>query len=63
MHITPDCISGRICVVQELSDMAKLYWRIKVNGKWTWRPADIGLNLHKSCGVDCYRILNVPKEE
>lgn len=20
--------------------MAKLYWRIKVNGKWTWRPAD-----------------------
>jgi hypothetical protein len=19
--------------------MAKLYWRIKKNGKWTWRPA------------------------
>ena len=19
--------------------MAKLYWRVKVNGKWTWRPA------------------------
>ena len=18
--------------------MAKLYWRIKINGKWTWRP-------------------------
>ena len=18
--------------------MAKLYWRVKVNGKWTWRP-------------------------
>ena len=22
--------------------MAKLYWRLKVNGKWTWRPAVIG---------------------
>lgn len=21
--------------------MAKLYWRIKVNGKWTWRAASI----------------------
>ena len=21
------------------SNMAKLYWRIKKNGKWTWRPA------------------------
>ena len=19
--------------------MARLYWRVKVNGKWTWRPA------------------------
>ena len=19
--------------------MAKLYWRVKKNGKWTWRPA------------------------
>lgn len=19
--------------------MAKLYWRVKLNGKWTWRPA------------------------
>lgn len=18
--------------------MAKLYWRVKLNGKWTWRP-------------------------
>ena len=23
--------------------MAKLYWRVKKNGKWTWRPAvDVG---------------------
>ncbi len=21
--------------------MAKLYWRVKLNGKWTWRPADM----------------------
>jgi hypothetical protein len=21
--------------------MAKLYWRLKVNGKWTWRSADV----------------------
>ena len=21
--------------------MAKLYWRVKVNGKWTWRPAEV----------------------
>ncbi len=23
-------------------NMAKLYWRIKRNGKWTWTPATIG---------------------
>ena len=21
--------------------MAKLYWRVKVNGKWTWSPAKV----------------------
>ena len=21
--------------------MAKLYWRVKRDGKWTWRPVDI----------------------
>jgi len=21
--------------------MAKLYWRVKKNGKWTWRPATV----------------------
>jgi hypothetical protein len=25
--------------------MAKLYWRIKKNGKWTWRPAKVGSRL------------------
>ena len=23
--------------------MAKLYWRIKKNGKWTWTPAQVPL--------------------
>ena len=21
--------------------MAKLYWRVKQNGKWTWTPAEV----------------------
>jgi hypothetical protein len=21
--------------------MAKLYWRVKVNGKWSWKPAKV----------------------
>ncbi len=21
--------------------MAKLYWRVKKNGKWTWKPAEV----------------------
>ena len=21
--------------------MAKLYWRVKKNGKWTWTPAEV----------------------
>ncbi len=21
--------------------MAKLYWRVKKDGKWTWKPADV----------------------
>jgi len=23
------------------SNMAKLYWRIKKNGKWTWKPVHV----------------------
>ena len=22
--------------------MAKLYWRVKKNGKWTWKPVRLG---------------------
>jgi len=25
--------------------MAKLYWRVKRNGKWTWRPAKVSWKL------------------
>ncbi len=32
--------------------MAKLYWRVKVEGKWTWRPAEV---LHEyPCYTDLY---------
>ena len=27
--------------------MAKLYWRLKVNGKWTWRPVTIDTEFDK----------------
>ncbi len=29
------------------SNMAKLYWRIKKNGKWTWVPAVYDLHVGK----------------
>lgn len=28
--------------------MAKLYWRVKQNGKWTWRPVAIDSPFEKS---------------
>lgn len=38
--------------------MAKLYWRIKVDGKWTWRPANCNFcKVHLKeyvCGECCY---------
>ena len=27
--------------------MAKLYWRVKQNGKWTWRPAEVCTSSNK----------------
>jgi len=38
--------------------MAKLYWRIKKNGKWTWRAAEELYYLDKDCSniiVKCVR--------
>ncbi len=29
------------------SNMAKLYWRIKKNGKWTWVPAVYDLHVDR----------------
>ena len=34
--------------------MAKLYWRLKVNGKWTWRPAHITFMDERRIQVDRY---------
>lgn len=32
------------------SDMARLYWRVKKNGKWTWTPA----TLENTKGIEDY---------
>ncbi len=38
----------------------KLYWRLKVNGKWTWRPAKIS-----EAWSDVYKtyVFNLEEEE
>ena len=38
--------------------MAKLYWRVKLNGKWTWRPAAI-----EHANVHYVRVCNYKEEE
>ena len=44
--------------------MAKLYWRVKRNGKWTWQPANV---IHQEWTADELTVYldNVPgtKEE
>lgn len=30
---------GRICIDGGMA--MKLYWRVKINNKWTWRPANV----------------------
>jgi len=37
--------------------MAKLYWRIKKNGKWTWRPCSKQFLDHIEPILDMYGIL------
>jgi hypothetical protein len=43
--------------------MAKLYWRVKIDGKWTWRPAICGYcKVHDEkyvCDDCCY--INTPE--
>ncbi len=41
--------------------MAKLYWRIKKNGKWTWRPAQVRMRRHLPDGK--YLQVNLVKLE
>ncbi len=41
--------------------MAKLYWRVKVNGKWTWRPANV--SLHDSDGIRYWYTYDNTEEE
>ncbi len=35
--------------------MARLYWRVKKNGKWTWKPVQLGDRLN----ADQYLIVPV----
>jgi hypothetical protein len=48
--------------------MAKLYWRIKVDGKWTWRPAKLVYD-HCRVGTDrmrgdgIYRVAPLEEEQ
>jgi hypothetical protein len=43
-------------------NMAKLYWRIKKNGKWTWQPANV---VHQEWTADELTVYidNVPGKE
>ncbi len=35
----------------------KLYWRVKIDGKWTWRPA-VGIKENDIC-FDCWSKLDL----
>ena len=35
----PKCIQGFMYTSPLGLHMARLYWRVKKDGKWTWRPA------------------------
>ncbi len=37
----PKCIQGFVYKDLNRLNMAKLYWRVKKDGKWTWTPAII----------------------
>jgi hypothetical protein len=41
--------------------MAKLYWRVKLNGKWTWRPADVRGDSDK--WISIWKHIDVGEEE
>ncbi len=34
--------------------MAKLYWRVKKDGKWTWKPAEVSMTSKLHCIVMNY---------
>jgi len=41
--------------------MAKLYWRVKKNGKWTWKPAMVIVN--NAVSVTAYTLDRQIEEE
>ncbi len=44
--------------------MAKLYWRVKKNGKWTWQPANVHeQQLRKVVGLPAIDVTILLEEE
>jgi len=44
--------------------MAKLYWRVKRGGKWTWRAADVvDMSYHEGHGKYTTHVLQLTEEE
>jgi len=41
----------------------KLYWRVKLNGKWTWRPAVVKATQYVRWPDICVRALDILEEE
>ncbi len=42
----------------------KLYWRIKKNGKWTWKPAVIAHAVARACNLpNTYIVFELEEEE
>ncbi len=43
--------------------MAKLYWRVKKNGKWTWKPATIYDRGPSTLNLTDVEIVHILEEE
>ena len=63
------CVEEIICIhniymyTPLRSNMAKLYWRIKKNGKWTWQPAEVITPAERGDLHGWYEVEPVDKEE
>jgi len=45
-------------------NMAKLYWRVKKNGRWTWKPAvHVDMSWSEGHGKYTTHVLQLTEEE